>query len=179
MKNQTTDTHPQSSADTTMPNSEKPVFVGKCNSIVWNLLENLTSDSEITSSIFIRELFQTERCDQFINSSSLSDLRRDYKDYLNHDDDKTFERITHFDHTRKDEEKCQQALFHYHEWTKSQLESQLPLPTRIYYHTFTNAERTFAFIGIAAFGWGAVKGMPKIVQNSSKWMKKRSKQPEP
>lgn len=65
-----------SSASYNIPNRDKPVDKERCQSIYFNTLEllkkaQIKSDSHISNTDYLREFFQTQRCDEFSDLSSL------------------------------------------------------------------------------------------------------------
>jgi hypothetical protein len=132
-----------------LPNIDKSTDKKKCSMIYWNLIELTKSKSEETAPYFLREFYQTKRCDNFYDFSA---NRKDFEDYLGN---KTVENVLNFDEEKdpKDVKKVAQAVFHYNAWSRKTLLKALPWSTWTYYHTVYMAERTFAAIGVIGTGY--------------------------
>jgi len=126
--------------------------------------------SDVRSSMIIREVAQTERCQLF--QPELKDLRESYKGYLGNE---TYERILSYDSTTQDEDKAAQALLHYDTWTKEKLVKEVPIHRRVQYYTVVQAEKTFATIGIVAALFGIGKYAKGPIAASAKWIKEKTK----
>lgn len=117
----------------------------KCQSIVYQLLSLLTLERDPPrASVFVRELQQTARCDDVLNTSRLQLVRSSYAKHMGQE---TLERVIQYHQTEQDEDKCVQALTHYRVWTTDQLRSQLPLWTQGTHWARTIAKSAFAFVG--------------------------------
>lgn len=134
-----------------IPHGERETDGKKCQTIFYNLLAPQRSDLNAdTSALYVREVMQTQRCDQF---HDLSDLRAGYVSYIGAE---SMQNILDFKATDVDREKTASAAFHYVTWDHIRFKKALTWPNWIYYHTVDKAERTFAFVGIAAAsisGW--------------------------
>ena len=144
----------------------------KCHSIYWNLIELIEKFEAIEPFSYIRELMQTERCDNF---NDLTQIRQDVEAKLGKD---AFERITGKSNYSKDdiskyqiekledEEKARDTLMHYHYWHRKILSHCLPWDDRIYYETIYQTHRIAAVFGIIGGSYGAykwVKKQPKFI----------------
>eukprot|EP01038_Epipyxis_sp_PR26KG_P017357 gene17357-23972_t len=102
----------------------------KCQSIYQNLLEA----KGIPASAYIREFFQTDRCD---GEADFTKLRDAYKTSLNDTkkpDPLRLTRVLNFEETEIDEKIAAQACLHYANWHNKQLVSALNWPNWFYYH---------------------------------------------
>ncbi len=124
-----------------------------CNFIFVNLLNLLHfhGQQEIPSSAFIREFFETARCDRIFD---MSPHRAEYERKLTAE---RLDRIMAFKTTDEDESVAAQATMHYHSWHESRLLKAISWPSWIYYHTVTRAERTLASMGLAAAAYGGMR----------------------
>lgn len=109
-----------------------------CQSIYQTLLE-CRQGRDIPSTAFIREFFETSRCDAEVD---FSPFREEYVVRLNKDDDKRLQRILNFKETSVDEMVATQACIHYATWHHKQLVSALSWPNWFAYHTVDRVERT-------------------------------------
>lgn len=114
----------------------------RCNSIYWNLIELLTEKEE-ASAYFLREFYQTKRCDKIYD---LHENRTDLQKYLG---DSTLNNILDYkeDENPSDLKKVTQAVCHYYAWNRKSLLKALPWGSWLYYHTFYMVERKFATLG--------------------------------
>jgi len=110
----------------------------KCNTIFVNLLR-FHGQQDTLSSAFIREFFETARCDQVFD---MSVHRAEYERKLTKP---RLERILAFKNTDEDELVAAQATMHYHTWHEKRLLAAISWPSLVYYHTVT---RTLAILGI-------------------------------
>lgn len=143
-----------------LPNIDKITDKKKCAMIYWNLIELTKSKSEDTAPYFLREFYQTQRCDNFYD---FSENRQDFEAYLG---PKTIENVLNYEEEKdpKDIKKVAQAVFHYNAWSRKTLLKALPFSTWMYYHTVYMAERTFAAIGVLGTGYTAWKFAGKQLQ---------------
>jgi hypothetical protein len=107
----------------------------KCNTIFVNLLR-FHGQQDTLSTAFIREFFETARCDHVFNMSTNRD---EYEQRLTKP---RLERILAFKTTDEDELAASQATLHYHAWHETLLLSALSWPSWLYYRTVARAERT-------------------------------------
>jgi hypothetical protein len=141
----------------------------KCASIYWNLLELLDRFESLDSTSYIRELMETERCDNF---NDLTQIRKDVESHIgstafsrilrkeNYSEDLTVYSIQ----KQEDEERANGALMHYHYWHRKNILKCLPFHYRVYYETFYQTAKLGVILGL--FG-GAI--------GSYKWVKKNTK----
>ena len=122
----------------------------KCNTLFVILL-HFHGQQDIPSSAFIREFFETARCDEIFN---MAPHRAEYERKLTAD---RLARIMAFKTTDEDESVAAQATMHYHSWHESRLLKAISWPSWIYYHTVTRAERTLASMGLAAAAYGGMR----------------------
>ena len=101
----------------------------KCQNIYMNLLECNFLRGNITPSQYVREFWETERCDEFKDFSA---HRKEYSDYLNKNDPKRMGRILNYSETDLDEGITAQALFHYNKWHRDKLVSSLSMRNWLY-----------------------------------------------
>ena len=111
----------------------------KCNTIFVNLLR-FHGQPDVLSSAFIREFFETVRCDRVFDMSSNRD---EYEQKLTKP---RLERILEFRSTDEDELAAAQAAMHYHTWHEKRLLAAISWPSLVYYHTVTRAERTIHWV---------------------------------
>ena len=109
----------------------------KCQSIYWNLLVMLEKDKSFWHSVFIRELWQTKKCDEIYN---LEQLRNNY---INHMSKETHERVIQFKSTPTDELKATQSVFHYRMWTKKKLIKGLTWTNWLSFYTWHKVQNIF------------------------------------
>ena len=100
----------------------------------------------------IRELFETERC----ANDALKNVRVAYVDAVGKS---TLQAIVNFEPTpdQFSQERCAQAIIHYHSWTRDVLVRQLSWPDFAFYHTVYRAERTLAVLGILGSTWITIR----------------------
>jgi hypothetical protein len=96
----------------------------KCESIYYNLLEchRKRGDQQILATFYIREFWETQKCDQV---HDFSPLRNDLEKYLGK------ERLTRILGRREAEDDlvdAAQACFHYHRWHEKNLVAALSWP---------------------------------------------------
>lgn len=132
-----------------LPNMEKPVTSQKCQTIYLNLLDALSTDKTFSTPTFVRELWQTKRCDQY---HSLTDLREDITAHMGKD---TLERILAYKASPVDEEKAMDTMIHYSRWTAGKLEGALDYPHWIKFHVVEKPERLLSYVGLGSVGLGA------------------------
>ena len=125
-----------------MPNDR-----AKCNTIFVNLLR-FHGQQDTLSTAFIREFFETVRCDRVFDMS----IHRD--EYAQKLTKPRLDRILAFKATDEDEAVAAQATMHYHTWHENRLLAAISWPSLLYYHTVTRAERTLAIFGITAATYG-------------------------
>lgn len=102
-----------------------------CNSIFWNLLQPLEiSHAPMTGVMFVRELGRhTERCDHV---HSLKHVRDAYRKEMT---EECYNRVINNLNDARDDEVATSALFHYHSWTKTEIEKTLSWKSWIYCKT--------------------------------------------
>lgn len=128
-----------------------------CNSILWNLLELHRKDDQVANG-FLRELFNTQECDDFYN---LSSEREKYKDYLGNE---SLSRILNFEETEKDKKISAQAILHNYSSTSKKLEQSLSIKNRFIYYITNKAQGTLATIGIISSMYAFFNIIKKIKQ---------------
>ena len=125
----------------------------KCQSIYQNLLE-CRQEKDIPASAYIREFFETSRCDGEVN---FKPFRDEYSTRINKGDSKRLQRVLGFEETEVDEKIVAQACMHYAKWHNKQLVSALNWQNWFVYHTVDRAERTLAVFGIVGGGYAGIK----------------------
>lgn len=135
----------------------------KCDSIFANLLRN-PGKKDILASAYIREFFETCRCD---GVHDLSAQREEYRSKVDADEKGRLARILLFKETDMDEKVAAQAALHYDEWHETALVKALTWPSWIKYHTIVRAERTAAIVGIA----GATYAGARVAESSFRYLK--------
>jgi hypothetical protein len=146
-------------------NGNKPVTTQSCNSIYWNLIELLEpKNNTITSSSFIRELWQTARCDSI--AKDLSQHRKTIEESLGKD---VVQRVLAYDETTKDQTKTNDVMYHYNYFTRKLLVEGLTPSSKLYYYTLHQPER---FVG-SITGLTAFAGLGVWLQNQHKLVGKR------
>ena len=137
---------------------ESPIIhASKCRSIFYNLVECHSSQhsKDIMASAFIREFFETARCDDI---TDFSKLRADYSTFISDGvNNERLSRILSYQETKKDEKRAAQACLHYHKWHQANLLRSLDLRDWMYYHTVERVERGLAFFGLAGGGYAGLK----------------------
>jgi hypothetical protein len=134
----------------------------KCNTIFLTLL-HFHCQQDIPSSAFIREFFETARCDCVFDMSL---HRAEYARKLTNE---RLDRILAFKTTDEDESVAAQAAIHYHSWHESRLLKAISWQSWLYYNTVTRAERTLASLGLA----GAAYGGMGAALNSFRYLKSK------
>ena len=142
-------------------NDNKNIKV-KCNTIFENLL-HFHGQQDVLSSAFIREFFETIRCDQVFD---MSVHRAEYEKKLTKD---RLDRILTFKATDEDESVAAQATLHYYSWHQTRLLKAISWPSWVYYHTVSRAERTLASLGLVAAAYGGMRAS----LNSFRYLKLR------
>lgn len=122
----------------------------KCNTIYMNLLHFHHMQPEILSSAYIREFFETARCDLVFDMSA---HRAEYERKLTKE---RLDRILAFKSTDEDESVAAQATMHYHSWHHTRLLKAISLDSWFYYHVTTRIEKTAAFFGMASIVSGGM-----------------------
>lgn len=125
----------------------------KCNSIFANLLRNHGS-KDLLASAYIREFFETFRCDDV---HDMSMHREEYRGKVDADEKGRLARILSFKKTDMDEKVAAQAALHYNEWHETALVKALTWPSWLKYHTIVRAERAAARVGIAGTGYAGAR----------------------
>ena len=110
----------------------------KCNAIFLNLLTLANKGKDMSSSAYIREFWETARCDKV---SDMEVHREEYRAFVK---PSRLERILTYNETDKDEKVATQAVMHYSTWHNSELAQSLFLPDKIWYHSVSRAERGLA-----------------------------------
>jgi len=106
----------------------------KCNLLFLNLL-HLYGRKNIPDSAFIREFFETAKCDHVFDMSS---HRFEYAKKLG---EERLKRVLAFEPTVRDERVAQQAVIHYRSWHQARLLKALEWKSWIYFCTVTQVER--------------------------------------
>ena len=115
----------------------------KCNRIFVNLLR-FHGQEDTLSTAFIREFFETVRCDQVFDMSAHRD------EYARKLTKPRLDRILAFKSTNEDELAAAQATMHYHTWHEKRLLAAISWPSRVYYHTVGRAERMLGIAGVTS-----------------------------
>lgn len=122
----------------------------RCNMIYWNLVELLSNKATgQQAAVYLREFWQTKRCDQF---SNLSGLRKALRDRMGDEDLST---VFAFKEEQSQERKATQAVAHYYRWHSEELVKALPVQSRVYYHLIYNPTHAL-FSSAAAVGLGRI-----------------------
>ncbi len=121
----------------------------KCNNLFVNLL-HFHEQPEILSSAYIREFFETARCDAVFD---MAPYRAEYEKKLTKE---RLDRILMFKSTDDDELVAAQAAMHYHSWHHTFLLKSLSTSSWVYYHAVTRVEKTAALFGVASFVSGGL-----------------------
>jgi len=100
----------------------------RCQFIFLNLLR-LRKHIDLAPAAYIREFFQTERCD---GASDLRHQRDAYRRFLGPE---SSARIAKYDETRVDERRAAHAVMHYSTFDASLLAKSLTWPNWIMYYT--------------------------------------------
>ena len=139
-------------------NVSEELLQAKCQTIYHNLLTSLTI-KEVTPPIYLREWWQTERCDQF---SNLSDVRRDVKEDVT---PSSLERILAFQETIEDEARAAQTMTHYREWHRQRLWGSLTWSNKLYYWFYDTPHDTLAKIGLMSTPYGGYRAALRFYKN--------------
>lgn len=130
----------------------------RCQSIYRNLLQSWNITAHQNPTVFIRELAETSRCDQFYD---LSVVRGAYHAKLGKE---SMHRIAIFKQTDEDVERAEQTVVHYYDWTHKQLLRALDWQGLLWYNTLYKWDRTVALLtlgGGVIGGWRFVKPWTK------------------
>ena len=158
----------------TIPHQNQTPEVGSCYKIYWNLHE-MMQNKDIPASFFIRELFQTVRCD---NVKDFKELRSRYHSFIDEQKADSFNKIMTLQGDANTEEAAVQTFLHYQTWTAEELFKAFPFNYKLYYHTWHRSEKLFAFVGIVTTGiWGMNKGS-KVVRASLEKIRKQRSDPK-
>jgi hypothetical protein len=133
------------------------MHAAKCRSIYYNLVACHSSQhsTDIMASAFIRELFETTRCDDVANFSK---CREDFRKFIsNSEGPERLSRILRYKETEEDEKRAVQACFHYSNWHRANLIRALDLRDWIYYHTIGRSERGLVVFGLSGGGCAGLK----------------------
>jgi hypothetical protein len=149
----------------TVENTTTKTSAERCQLIYWNLIESLESgkESDANSTMFIREFFQTQRCDE------IHDLRSDRTAYVKFMGPGVVERILAYQQTDLDMERGAQAVYHYTKWNHRQLVRGLDWPNWLYYHTLHQPTRLVECIAIGGTAYGGAR----LAINTMKLLKSR------
>ena len=109
----------------------------QCNALFATLLL-FHGRRDTPSSAFIREFFETARCDRVFDMSAHRD------EYARKLTTPRLERILAFKSTAEDELVAAQATMHYHVWHEKRLLAAVSWPSRVYYCTVLQVERALA-----------------------------------
>jgi uncharacterized protein YeaO (DUF488 family) len=110
-------------------------------------------EKDIPASAYIREFFETTRCDEQVNFKA---FRTEYENSLNKGDSHRLQRVLDFKESENDEKVSAQARLHFSKWHNKQLVSALNWSNWFHYHTDL-AERTLSLLGIAGVGYAGLK----------------------
>ena len=137
----------------------------KCNSIYLNLLQ-IRGDREIPAPAYVREFFETSRCDSVRDFSKQRESLRTKMDAFSPGATK---RILEGDETERDEKAAAQAILHYHGWHEECLAAALTGQSWVSYHAWHRAEQTMAAIGLGGIAFGlsrsAYTGMRSVYKS--------------
>lgn len=138
---------------------EEKTGIAQCRSIYWDLLDMVEKPSKEQINFgpfYLRELYQTQRCDTIVKDFSI--LRNRMESYLSDLGDKeTSKRILDFEANEEDKEKATQAVIHYSYWHRRQLRATLSWPQWFYYWTWFKAERMLSFVGLLSTGYTLIR----------------------
>ena len=152
----------------TRPNDASPVPANKakCSSIYWNLLELIEERPEKDfASLYIRELQETARCDEF---TDFSRIRLDTSAKIEALTSKaSVERILSLNEEDRDKTAAAQAVVHYWYWHRKQLRSAISWPASVYYWTWFKAERMLAFVGLVGGAYGVARYLGPIARTAA------------
>jgi hypothetical protein len=109
----------------------------KCQSLYMNLLA-CQSLNRIPDSVYVREFFETRRCDHV---KSFEGCREDYANRINKGDPERLQRVLKFEETRTDERIVAQARLHYAQWHYKQLVGALSAWNSFAYHLSVEQDR--------------------------------------
>lgn len=127
----------------------------KCQTIFYNLAYIAAVGG--MPKVFLREFWQTTRCDDYHNFSSLR------KDYVSHMGRTTLDRIMTYKEDYTDAEKATQTVVHYADWTKSELLKALTFPKWIKFKIHYVLDGA---VGAGTFLTNSVKWASKAVKHS-------------
>lgn len=135
----------------------------KCHSIYWNLLELIEERPDNNfAAVYIRELQETARCDQFVDFKYVrNDLVTKMESFAGPG---AFTRILNLEEADRDKAAATQAVVHYWYWHREQLRSAISWPAAVYYWTWFKAERMFAFIGLAGSAYQVSRWLGPIAK---------------
>jgi hypothetical protein len=133
-------------------NRYKPVSEAKCQNLFFNtlMLVAKTDVRTLDETIFVRELFQTVRCDSF---HDLKHVRENYADHIGLDE---LRRIVTKKQTESDREATADAFAHYGEWTRHEMVKALSLTNKTKYYLFHRPLELFATM-LTVSGWTAYR----------------------
>lgn len=105
----------------------------KCNSIYTTLLSMHRNKSVlgVPASTYIREFWDTERCDRV---SNLTPQREQLRTRINHSDPDRLARMLTFNETKQDEDIAMQAVYHYSSQHTHCLQNSLTFSSVLWYH---------------------------------------------
>lgn len=110
----------------------------RCQSIFLNLLRLLHTESIPAyefAPTYVREFFQTERCDKY---ADFRQQRRAYESFIG---EENLRRIKEYVETPVDERRAAQARLHYGRYDERLLSSSLTWPNWLMYHSVYKLER--------------------------------------
>jgi hypothetical protein len=125
----------------------------KCQSIYWNLIR-CQNTTNVPATAYIREFFETERCDEF---NDFSPHRNEIEVKLQSLSNGALSRVLILSESDIDEKAVAQVCLHYHSWHNSKLVRTLTWSSWFYYHTIERSERAFASLGFLGASYGAFK----------------------
>lgn len=159
----------------------KPMTPDKCQTLYWNLLEQVGAKDGLANAVFIRELAQTQRCDRFQVNGELKQLRADIEGFLGTD---CYQRILSVDGMQQsDDIHAMSAMMHYAHWTRKSIVKSLNMSSWIYYKLHQHGEAAagvFTLIGISGSIYGGVRiARPYLSQIRPPWRPRSPKPKQP
>lgn len=116
----------------------------ECNTTFINLL-TIRGDVNIPATAYVREFFETARCDDV---SDMAPLRADLSEKIEKYSPGAMQRIETCVPTDHDETAAAQAVIHYHIWQEEKLTAALTGQSWLSYHALQRVERTAATVGV-------------------------------
>ena len=116
---------------------------------------------EVSSPHYLREFFQTARCETVPGEKMTKDLRDTREQIEKHVTPEVWKDIENYNEDIRGTNRALQTMIHYRTWHHQLLFSALDLKGQAYHYLFHKAEKLLASLGLIVLGYGGIKGASK------------------